>query len=75
MRKYIAIVIWFVLALLGFAFTVSNANACKSWIVGALASSQCTEWTFWHTISGYCMAAAVITFVVMIAVDRSKNAN
>lgn len=75
MGKYIAVAVWFALALLAYAFTLSNANACKNWLVGAFNSTACTEWTFWHTVSAWAMAAAVITAVIMRIFDRGTNAS
>lgn len=65
----IVMVAWFVLGILGYSVTASNANTCANALVGALASNQCTPWVAVHDLSIASMWIAGSLFAISVIIE------
>lgn len=71
-------VAWEAIAILVFAFTSNNANACSNALIGALASNQCTPWVAFHEVSIASMWIAAVVFTISAlfqVLNRDKDSN
>jgi hypothetical protein len=62
----IASAVWGAAGILLWAATGSDANACRNALVDLLASSQCSQVTFWHDIGGVSALAGIVLAVILI---------
>lgn len=72
-RVLVALAAWVGLSAILWAYTESDYNACRNPLVAVLAANSCTEATFWHSISQFCMWAGSIGIAAILVMIRRRR--